>query len=83
MLIEITDEMQGAFLEAKAAADREGHGGTSYVQGLRAVLAIVERDMDPQDRLGEAMRRVDFLNRSTGDGAYAIQVAAREYGVDL
>ena len=40
--MEITQQIQETFLAAKGKADAEGHGGTAYVHGLRAVLALPE-----------------------------------------
>lgn len=82
MPIEITDEMQRAFLAARDAALREGATSTAYVDGIRAVLDIVERDEVPAAR-AEVLRRADAIARATCDGRYAIDVVARENGVEV
>ena len=80
----ISDELQRAFLDAKKQADREGHTGTSYVDGIQAVTPIIQRDV-----LRQAWDAMVSAHAAGLDGkplkiaCAQVERIARELGVQL
>jgi hypothetical protein len=74
MAIEITNELQEAFLHAKYDADRKGRGGTAYVDGLEAAAVLIARD---------TLRAVMHAFGEGVNPSYVVAHVAGELGVEL